>query len=42
MKLTRITIISGNLGFDKISFVHLDKVDATTEEDILAQMAEDE
>lgn len=42
MKLTRITITADDLRFDKIGFVDLDKVDATTEEDILAQIAEDE
>lgn len=42
MKLTRITITADNLRFDKIGFVDFDKVDATTEEDILAQIAEDE
>lgn len=42
MKLIRINITADTLRFDRAGFINLAKVDATTEEDILAQIAEDD
>lgn len=42
MKLIRINITADTLRFDRAGFINLAKVDATTEEDILAQIDEDD